>query len=622
MKTSQASLGRESDFVVRQRNGSYKLSRDFAEANGLDPEISYKSKSDCVSIVRALAPGVKLKPLKPQAVARMGPSFSNFWVGFFATLTISTAVTMSYFSEMINGSLGLIDDHEYLSFLGDDREIAWNDVPLLLEGTEAGTWGEGTRFRPMYFLLRILQTKFFGLDGAMWFGSRLVIFAITIALLGLAVWRLIGHILDEKQISETAKLALQLATSIWVIVLAASMASWSDIITRLGPSEIYVALGFAIMVYGLTHSELARAPYFGWMLAILGVILAITTKENGILLLAPLVTIVLLQMRTQIKLVWGLLSLVVPLGVGLWVLTGITLGMSKAGGDVYGEQRGLSGLFVALVANPYFWITLLVGASAITLEVIKVGRTPRTEIAPGQLAWIAALRRYPLTVFAALTLIQIVGESFFYQNSLSQGVFSPARYGIGSELAAVSIAMIATALAISFYEKRSAPNKLTLRVAASALSVGVVLGSLAPIGRAATEFPALSQGTISYLSYQMSVMEEAASYLIQFEDAQVLLLLDEPYDFERAMSLPLFLENLADRETLFFVQAQIPKELEVDPLQEGLASRLKDISTDGSMDRPWQISPIDQINSESEVLCFFFGQEVSLPSCTRTIGIG
>ena len=88
------------------------------------------------------------------------------------------------------------------------------------------------------------------------------------------------------------------------------------------------------------------------------------------------------------------------------------------------------------------------------------------------------------------------------------------------------------------------------------------------------------------------------------------------------MSLPLFLENLADRETLFFVQAQIPKELEVDPLQEGLASRLKDISTDGSMDRPWQISPIDQINSESEVLCFFFGQEVSLPSCTRTIGIG
>jgi hypothetical protein len=296
--------------------------------------------------------------------------------------------------------------------------------------------------------------------------------------------------------------------------------------------------------------------------------------------------------------------------------------MSKAGGDVYGEQRGLSGLFVALVANPYFWITLLVGASAITLEVIKVGRTPRTEIAPGQLAWIAALRRYPLTVFAALTLIQIVGESFFYQNSLSQGVFSPARYGIGSELAAVSIAMIATALAISFYEKRSAPNKLTLRVAASALSVGVVLGSLAPIGRAATEFPALSQGTISYLSYQMSVMEEAASYLIQFEDAQVLLLLDEPYDFERAMSLPLFLENLADRETLFFVQAQIPKELEVDPLQEGLASRLKDISTDGSMDRPWQISPIDQINSESEVLCFFFGQEVSLPSCTRTIGIG
>jgi hypothetical protein len=117
-------------------------------------------------------------------------------------------------------------------------------------------------------------------------------------------------------------------------------------------------------------------------------------------------------------------------------------------------------------------------------------------------------------------------------------------------------------------------------------------------------------------------MEQAGDYLSEFKNSQVLLVVDEPYDYERVMSLPLFLENLADRNAAFFVQYQIPKELEVDPLQADLASRLADFSTEGFMERPWQVSPIGQLNSGFEVLCFYFGQEVSLPNCTQTIGIG
>jgi len=622
LRNSPVSGGIEPDLVVRPRNGSYKISRDLAEAHGLDPEVSYKSKSDCLAVVRDLAPELNSNTAKAPLPFGLAVGVSNFWVGFVVAVAISVAVTMSYFSEMLKGSLGLIDDHEYLNFLGDDREISWSEVPLLLDATEAGTWGEGTRFRPTYFLLRILQTKLFGLEGSLWFGSRLIIFAVTIALLGLAVWRLIGHALDEKQIFATPKLAIQVALSFWVIALTASMASWSDIITRLGPSEIYVALGFSFMVFGLTHSGLAKFPYFGWVLASLGVTLAITTKENGILLLAPLVTIMVLQVRTQIRSFGALITLLLPVGAGLWVLIGVLLGMSKAGGDVYGEQRSLDGLFDALLANPYSWITVLVALSVVVLETMKVASMHSTDIADNQNFWLGAIRRHPFSILALLSVVLLAGESYFYQNSLSQGVFSPGRYGIGSELAAVSAVVIATVLAISFVGIRREPSSLPLGLVAGSLSLGVVLASLAPIGRAATEFPELSRGTVQYLSYQMSVMEQAGDYLSEFKNSQVLLVVDEPYDYERVMSLPLFLENLADRNAAFFVQYQIPKELEVDPLQADLASRLADISTEGFMERPWQVSPIGQLNSGFEVLCFYFGQEVSLPNCTQTIGIG
>ena len=622
MKISQAEDQLVTDFAVRQKNGSYKISRNFAETQGLDPEITYKSKSDCIAALRELSPLVFSQPLRPPGAESFAFGSRNFLFGLLSTFAVSVFLTMSYFSEMLNGNLGLIDDHEYLQFLGDDREISWAEVPSLLASTEAGSWGEGTRFRPMYFLLRILQTKLFGLDGALWFGSRLVIFTLTVTLICFTVWRVVDHILRHRVLPVMEKLGFQLVSSIAVAVLTASMASWSDIMTRLGPSEIYVAFGFALMSYGLTHSGLATKPYFGWLVASAGVILAITTKENGILLLAPLVTIVLMQMRNRQGVVLGFGALALPMSFGLWVLAGVSLGMGKSGGDVYGEQRSLGGFFVALLANPYFWITVLAALAVIALEVVKVRDEKSVEVTSGNVVWLEGIRRYPMSVLALLVLIQLSGESYFYQNSLGQGVFSPARYGIGSELAVLSIAAIAIALSISLYRAGGTLGKLPMRIAAGALGLGVVLASVAPVSRAATEFRELSLGTVQYLSYQMEIMEQASDYLREFEQAQVLLLVDEPYDYERVMSLPLFVENLADRDTSFFVNTQIPKELEADSLQADLSKRLLEMSATGFQDGPWQISPLGELELNSEVLCFYFGQEVSSPNCSQTIGIG
>jgi hypothetical protein len=100
------------------------------------------------------------------------------------------------------------------------------------------------------------------------------------------------------------------------------------------------------------------------------------------------------------------------------------------------------------------------------------------------------------------------------------------------------------------------------------------------------------------------------------------LLVDEPYDYERVMALPLFLENLADRDTSFFVDTQIPKELEADSLQADLSRQLFEMSETGFQDGPWQISPLRELELSSEVLCFYFGQEISSTKCSQTIGIG
>jgi hypothetical protein len=115
----------------------------------------------------------------------------------------------------------------------------------------------------------------------------------------------------------------------------------------------------------------------------------------------------------------------------------------------------------------------------------------------------------------------------------------------------------------------------------------------------------------------MSIIDSMAQALAEAKDMQVLIIADEPFDYERVYSVPIFLDFYSGRKVNFYLETRIPNELKPDAYFQGLSDALDDISMNGG----WKISPISELEPEREILCIYFGQVVELDSCTTTIGL-
>ena len=80
---------------------------------------------------------------------------------FVLVWLLSLGVGYCLFGVNLNAKMGMIDDHEVVSFLGPDKDIAVGEIPQLLSKTEVGKWGEALRFRPVYYTLRIVESMSF-----------------------------------------------------------------------------------------------------------------------------------------------------------------------------------------------------------------------------------------------------------------------------------------------------------------------------------------------------------------------------------------------------------------------------------------------------------------------------
>ena len=60
---------------------------------------------------------------------------------------------------MINAQFGLIDDHEIIEFIGVDKVYSYQDLGAYLLNISSG-YGE-SRYRPTYYLLRLIETFIF-----------------------------------------------------------------------------------------------------------------------------------------------------------------------------------------------------------------------------------------------------------------------------------------------------------------------------------------------------------------------------------------------------------------------------------------------------------------------------
>lgn len=95
--------------------------------------------------------------------------------------------------QIKNAELWVIDDHQIIRYLGADGDLPLTEIPTtLLHGTEVGQYASALRFRPGYYLLKLLETSLWGDSVWLWYATRGLAFAAFLAAIAYVAIRLLG----------------------------------------------------------------------------------------------------------------------------------------------------------------------------------------------------------------------------------------------------------------------------------------------------------------------------------------------------------------------------------------------------------------------------------------------
>ena len=97
---------------------------------------------------------------------------------------LAISLPIYYWFPMLYAKWGLIDDHEIFSLIGPNRYLPFAQILDALSTTEVSASSTLPRFRPTYYILRILESVAWGKDPSLWYGFRIftsVFFGITLA---------------------------------------------------------------------------------------------------------------------------------------------------------------------------------------------------------------------------------------------------------------------------------------------------------------------------------------------------------------------------------------------------------------------------------------------------------
>ena len=280
-----------------------------------------------------------------------------------STLTIPATIILSglfvwfLFGSTVNAQFALIDDHEVVEFLGVDKTMSIQEVFPTLITTEVGRLGEFTRYRPIYYIFRILETVTWGNRPALWHAFRIVILFFSLVI----SWLLI------KQYSNWL-----IAGAICAYTL--TYPYWVDIIARLGPSESYAVIGLAIYAAGFYFSLRDREDKVEKALAgasiLVGSIVCFGSKENFLLLILPNIYLLCQSVRRQKKHLF--IPLIASLAFGLFITADLIVALSRSGVDIYENHVSMS-YRLSLVINGFMKPQFFLAISLLVLIIIIVG---------------------------------------------------------------------------------------------------------------------------------------------------------------------------------------------------------------------------------------------------------
>ena len=360
--------------------------------------------------------------------------------GYLTSLVTASLVAFLLTRKNLQAQFGPVDDHEPLRWMGSDGVLPLSEViPTLIGDTELGTFGEASRFRPSYYLVRVFQTALFGSDVLSWYVSVLLAYVVASSLFGYAISRWASVTAAAITPSPRVRFWVSLASPICGTLLVISLHAWSGIVTRLGPSELLAMLGAGLATLSATVLLEGRNSSW-WIPLIVGVITAVLAKE--VMLPWGLLPLVIAYQRVsfgdshrslQLASLLGLFSIAVVLAAVLPpVLRGDTAGYGslEEGSRLALTMQGLFSVY------PTYWLPALTALL--------------TSFAVFSRLW---LRRDPRLIWTLLLLVLLSVMWFVYDAFVYSGTYELVRYNVVWQLVKVlwiSAAMCLSAIALAF----------------------------------------------------------------------------------------------------------------------------------------------------------------------------
>ncbi|SNB46594.1 hypothetical protein [Geobacter sp. DSM 9736] len=254
----------------------------------------------------------------------------------------STLFSLFLWGSNLKAKWGFLDDHEIIRFLGPSGNVSITGLPALLSATELANPGTSPRYRPSYWLLRIMETFLWGDSPFLWYACRIVLFALSVAI----VWWLLDRYLG-------------FLASLLFTAYIFSLPFWTDIWTRLGPAETYAVFGCALYVLGFARvgeawregDRLRVNALSNWLIMLVGSFIVLGAKENMLFLMVPILILPGLLWKKNVLSATASIASALMAGYGVFVATAVTMAMTRSGKDIYANDTGVGGRIELLASG-------------------------------------------------------------------------------------------------------------------------------------------------------------------------------------------------------------------------------------------------------------------------------
>lgn len=357
----------------------------------------------------------------------------------FIILTAAFLLTLVMYIPLRDAEFWVIDDHEIIVFHQEITESKSGFLKSITDAwlsTEVGSFPNTSRFRPVYYFIRIIKSVLFENNATYWFAFQTILFFISLTVFCMAIQRF-----------------LPISITVASMAVLASLPFNMDMWLRLGPGENEAFFFFMLFFFALTR--LGKNAW-AWPLSCITAAAAMGYKENFIFLLIPLCAGFIYQKfinKQKTSLLWAILpcSLSVLLAI---LMIKILMGNM---GHVYAVKTSTSGLLK--ISINYFKSYHFILSFIMILPLIPVRGFVKKDFFD---AHIIKHLTYLYTIFAIVIVMSYCNYIFYHGN-----------IGIGSRYAFpyLFFLMIPPLLTANFYMAYFKDNKVVNKI----IAVGIIL---------------------------------------------------------------------------------------------------------------------------------------------------